>query len=372
MTNRKPKIFISYVNEDIDRAEKLYKELCRLGFDPWMDKYNIHPGEDWKYAVKAAIRDCDFFVACLSKNSVDKRGVFQEEIKEALDLWRQKKEDDIFIIPVRFEDCKVPISLESIQWVNLFEKFGLEKLKNSIQEGMNRLGITLPKTKPQKNWESIDNPKLIEDNFLHIEFELNRDEPYFRIAKESDHALFRSMIETLRGTANLDLIESEDPKRVVKFQHGNNPWMEIHKVSVPGCKVVWRYSKPEICDEPSFSKNSKIGDIIDRSSNGSLISFWDALAMIQTTPFMRRYVHSRPVHVSNNDMKILEWLHLNIKKEFDEFMPKHYSTPIPDLLRVSSICVKLCKELLFESGLVLRAFLPDNLEMLIMSVEAKI
>jgi len=180
------------------------------------------------------------------------------------------------------------------------------------------------------------------------------------------------MIETLRGAANLDLIESKDPQRVVKFQHGNSPWKEMHKISVPGCRVAWRYSKPQVCDEPSFSNDRKIEDIIDQPSSGSLISFWDALAMIQTTPFMRRYVHSKPVHVSDNDMKILEWLHLNIKKEFDEFMPKLYSTSVPDLLRASSICVRLSKELLFESGLVLRAFLPDDLEMLIISVEAKI
>lgn len=182
----------------------------------------------------------------------------------------------------------------------------------------------------------------------------------------------RAMIETLRGTANLDITENRDPKKSVKFQHGNDPWMEIHKTNVSGCKVAWRFSKPAPCDEPIFSKEQRIKDIIDQPSDSSLIGFWDALAMIQTTPFMRRYVHSKPVNVSNGEMKLLEWLHLEIKDEFDEFMPKLYSARVPDLIQTSALCIKIIRNLLFESGLVLRAFWPDELETLILSVEAKI
>jgi hypothetical protein len=50
-----------------------------------MDIHDLLPGQDWHFVIVKMIEDATFFVACLSKNSVNKRGVIQEEIKKALD-----------------------------------------------------------------------------------------------------------------------------------------------------------------------------------------------------------------------------------------------------------------------------------------------
>ena len=42
---------------------------------------DILPGELWVNSIQTAIQNSDFFLACLSKNSVDKRGMLQKEIK---------------------------------------------------------------------------------------------------------------------------------------------------------------------------------------------------------------------------------------------------------------------------------------------------
>lgn len=133
-------IFLSYAREDEKQVEALYQKLSATGFTPWMDKKDILPGEVWESSIRRAIRGSDFFVACLSANAVGKRGFLQKEIKDALDIWQEKLEDDIYLIPARLHDCEVPQSLHSFQWVNLFEEGGWAQLVKAIQVGMERRG----------------------------------------------------------------------------------------------------------------------------------------------------------------------------------------------------------------------------------------
>lgn len=131
-------VFLSYVREDRQKVESLYQKLSDAGFKPWMDKKDILPGEDWKFCIQKAIQRSDFFLVCLSANSVSKRGFLQKEIKDALDIWQERLESDIYLIPARLEDCEVPESLRRFQWVNLFEEEGWTRLVKAIKEGMKR------------------------------------------------------------------------------------------------------------------------------------------------------------------------------------------------------------------------------------------
>jgi hypothetical protein len=131
-------IFLGYAREDEEKVEQLYQKLSDAGFKPWMDKKDILPGERWESCIPKAIRHSDFFLACLSANSVNKRGYLQKEIKDALDTWQKMLEDDIYLIPVRLEDCKVPESLRKFHWVELFEEDGWTRLVEAIQVGIER------------------------------------------------------------------------------------------------------------------------------------------------------------------------------------------------------------------------------------------
>lgn len=137
----KAEIFLSYTEKDREQVEQLYQGLIEAGFKPWMDVKDILPGEDWKSVVIDSIRRAPFFLACLSKNSVNKRGVIQEELREALEVWKQKLWGDIYLIPLRLDSCEVPKALAQFQWVNLFEEDGFRKLVQAIKTGMERLGL---------------------------------------------------------------------------------------------------------------------------------------------------------------------------------------------------------------------------------------
>jgi hypothetical protein len=85
IVSTKPKVFISYAREDYEAAASIYRFLKDNVCDPWMDVESILPGQDWPLEIQKAIENSDFFIACLSSQSVNKRGFVQSELKNGLE-----------------------------------------------------------------------------------------------------------------------------------------------------------------------------------------------------------------------------------------------------------------------------------------------
>ncbi|MBE0680486.1 MAG: TIR domain-containing protein [Anaerolineales bacterium] len=134
----KVQIFLSYAHEDEKMVKDLYYQLSNAGFRPWMDKFDLIPGEDWRISIKKAIQDSDFVVACLSNASVKKRSYLQKEYKYALDIWQEKLVSDIYLIPARLDHCDLPDNLADFQSANLFEETGFAYLLRAIKTGIER------------------------------------------------------------------------------------------------------------------------------------------------------------------------------------------------------------------------------------------
>ena len=137
-------LFLSYTRKDEAAVAQLYERLAAVGLKPWMDQEDILPGEIWQESILHAIRDSHFFLACISLNSVDKRGFLQRELREALDAWKDKLPGDIYLIPVRLEECTVPEQLSPFQWVDIFHSRGWTRLLRAIQRGTERLDLPVP------------------------------------------------------------------------------------------------------------------------------------------------------------------------------------------------------------------------------------
>ena len=149
-TNDYVSIFISYASEDSEKVHPFYPMLTKAGAKVWMDKENLLPGQDWEFAIRKAIRDSDFFLIFLTNNSVTKRGFLQKEIKVALDVWDEKLPDDVFLIPIRLDDCVMPDSLVKFQRIDIFnnqeinqENSNFTKLIEGIVFGAEKLGKKL-------------------------------------------------------------------------------------------------------------------------------------------------------------------------------------------------------------------------------------
>lgn len=116
-----PKIFIAYVREDAARASRLFDELAREGFDPWMDRHKLLPGQNWPRAIENAIEVSDFVIICFSQQAIKKRGGFQAELRFALECARRTPLDAVYLVPVRLDQCRVPSQVaRHIQYVDMF------------------------------------------------------------------------------------------------------------------------------------------------------------------------------------------------------------------------------------------------------------
>jgi hypothetical protein len=111
-----------------------------------LDSEDILGGEDWDTAIKTGIRESDLFLLCMSRHSLQRRGVLQKEIRVALEVAEEKLDTDIFLIPVWIQvgaplpKEDMPDHLSRVQWVNFAEVEGWSKLLRSIEHQSRRLG----------------------------------------------------------------------------------------------------------------------------------------------------------------------------------------------------------------------------------------
>jgi hypothetical protein len=136
-----PQVFVAYVKEDRALAEQLYDTLETAGFSPWMDVRKLLPGQNWRLAIENAIEDSAFFVACFSTTSARKKGGFQAEIRHALDCARDVPLDEIFVVPVRLDECPVPRSIQrELQYIDLFPNWqqGIRGLLTMMRREVSR------------------------------------------------------------------------------------------------------------------------------------------------------------------------------------------------------------------------------------------
>jgi hypothetical protein len=122
---------MSYAREDATIAKKLYYDLKAVGVVPWLDVIDLLPGERWKPAISRAILNSTYFLALLSSSSVNKRGYVQRELRQALDILGEFPDSEVFLIPVRLDECRpVNEELSELNWVDLFPAYeaGVERI----------------------------------------------------------------------------------------------------------------------------------------------------------------------------------------------------------------------------------------------------
>jgi hypothetical protein len=142
----RPQVFIAYVEEDLPTALRLYHDLRSRGYNPWIDKKRLLPGQNWPRAIEQAIDVSDFFIPCFSPRSVRKKGQFQAELRYALDCAARLPLDEVYFIPVRIADCLVPPRIcREIQYVDLFPDWdqGLERVVATMDAQRLRQAVRL-------------------------------------------------------------------------------------------------------------------------------------------------------------------------------------------------------------------------------------
>jgi len=101
-------------------------------------------GSNWEYEIKTALKNSDFVILLLSSTSVRKRGYVQKEFKYALEYSENKLIDDIYIVPILLDDCKVPEHLTRFQWMEIVEGDFLNEILKSLNFQQKKYLIEMP------------------------------------------------------------------------------------------------------------------------------------------------------------------------------------------------------------------------------------
>ncbi len=121
-TNRPLRVFLCHSSNDKPAVRELYQKLrAEPWIQPWLDEEELHPGQTWEVEIEKAVEESDVVLVCLSNNSINKRGFVQKELRFALDVALEIPEEEIFIIPLRLEECTPPRSLRGWQYADYFE-----------------------------------------------------------------------------------------------------------------------------------------------------------------------------------------------------------------------------------------------------------
>ncbi len=139
--NNEISVFLSYASSDYKRVSQYYRKLNDAGFNPWIDREHLHPGQDWKYVIEKELQNATFVILFISNELLKKRGYIQDEIKQALLYKNSKMPDDIYFIPARLEECDLPRELSNCHYVDLFNEDGYDSLVKALEHGCGRLGL---------------------------------------------------------------------------------------------------------------------------------------------------------------------------------------------------------------------------------------
>lgn len=129
------KLFICHDSVDKDPARSLYRRLAKHGFAPWMADEDLLSGQSREFWVNKTIREADFALICLSRESTKKTGSWLKEIRKAAEKREEMLKTDNFLIPVLLEPCKIPDQLAAYHPAYLYEEDGWRKLVRSMYRG---------------------------------------------------------------------------------------------------------------------------------------------------------------------------------------------------------------------------------------------
>ena len=141
-------VFISYVRENAAQVQRLCDELTKQGIKVWRDRNELTPGTRWKQAIRRAISEGAFFIACFSQEYNARQQTFMNnELTLAIEELRQRPGDQAWFIPIKLSDCDIPDrdigggeTLQDIQWVELYDNWddGIQRIIGVVSTGSTR------------------------------------------------------------------------------------------------------------------------------------------------------------------------------------------------------------------------------------------
>jgi hypothetical protein len=102
-------VFISYKREDQAIINRLVNELRQNGVQVWLDRNDITAGERWDNAIRNAICNGHYFMACFSKmRTGHEKSYANDELHIAIQELQNGKRDKDWFYPVTLDGTPIP------------------------------------------------------------------------------------------------------------------------------------------------------------------------------------------------------------------------------------------------------------------------
>lgn len=134
-----PMVFLSYASEDRDTIERLRAGLLQRGLAVWQDKNNLRVGENWENQIEQVIKRVAFFVFVQTPamDARDRRrdeGVYNLELKLALERQKRMPENSVFVVHVTVGECgpRPEKALGELHRIAVDDEAGLDRLATDL------------------------------------------------------------------------------------------------------------------------------------------------------------------------------------------------------------------------------------------------
>lgn len=120
MPDHNKRLFISYSSKDREFVSRVASDLKSYGVDVWWDKWEMKVGDSINKKIQGGISSAGWLAVILSRNSVKSLWV-EREISAA--LVRELELKDIFVLPILYEDCEIPLFLRDKVYADFRQSF---------------------------------------------------------------------------------------------------------------------------------------------------------------------------------------------------------------------------------------------------------
>jgi TIR domain len=248
---QKQTVIINYSDKDIQYAEKLYDILQAVGFQPWMKSKSILVGQHIYTEMTKAIKNSRYFIALFSSTSVLERGYIQQELKFALNVLDEFPESEVFILPIRLDECEIPYEqLRDKQYADLFPNWQI-----GTETVLKSLGVEREKIKD-----------VLEGGELERIRPANKQGIFVSYSHKDRRWLERLQVHLKPLIRDLDIVIWDDTK--IK---GGTKWKEEIKSAISNAKIVVLLISADFMASDFISTNELPPILANARNNGTII-----------------------------------------------------------------------------------------------------
>jgi TIR domain len=127
-----PGVFISHRGSDADVARRLAEEIKRLGYNVWLDEWEILLGDSVVERINAGLENAKYVIVCYSDAGVLSNWMSREWMSA---LARKLEGHSIQLLPVRLSGGAPPAILADIRYADLVKDWdgGIKELLQAMR-----------------------------------------------------------------------------------------------------------------------------------------------------------------------------------------------------------------------------------------------